>query len=198
MSDAAFAPLTFAPVAAERADETAVARGHAAGYAAGLRAAQSEFAARRAEFEAAATAELAAARARLDSLAAALGDAAERMRRSSAPVLEQADAALAAAAVELAAAILGREPDPTSVDVLERALAIAGDEVPRRVRLAPADAAVAADLAPAGVDLVADPAVESGSALIDLPHGEIDARIAASLVRARAALGRDATGEESR
>lgn len=187
MSDTTFAPLTFATVAtADRDDDAAAVRGHAAGYAAGRRVAERELEARLAELEAHAARELAEGRARIDAAVAALTDAAEQLARRSAPVLAEADAVLAAAAVELASAILAREPEPSSVAVLERALGIAGETPPRRVRLDPAAAALVT--APEGVEIVADPSVTRGSAIIDLARGEIDARLEASLDRARSAL----------
>jgi flagellar biosynthesis/type III secretory pathway protein FliH len=103
-------------------------------------------------------------------------------------VLADADRALATSAVELAAAILAREPLATSAQAVERALQVAGDLAPRRIRLAPSDQVTAAAHAPAGIELIADPSVPAGDAILDLPRGEIDARIAASLDRARAAL----------
>jgi flagellar assembly protein FliH len=187
-----FAPLLFADLAAPtagRADDPAVVRGHAAGYAAGLRAAELELAARRAELESLAARAAEESRRRLESALHALAAAAERLDARATPVLADADAALAGAAVELAAAILDREPAATSVEAVERALRVAGDTEPRRIRLAPSDAVQVAALAPAGVEIVPDPAVPAGDAIIDLPRGEIDARISASLERARAALG---------
>uniref|UniRef100_UPI0037852F5D FliH/SctL family protein n=1 Tax=Pseudolysinimonas sp. TaxID=2680009 RepID=UPI0037852F5D len=127
-------------------------------------------------------------RRRLESALGALDAAAGRLDARVAPVLADADTALAAAAVELAAAILDREPAPSSVDALDRALHIAGDLQPRRIRLAPSDLALLAGLAPAGLELVADSGVPAGDAIIDLPRGEIDARLSAALERARAAL----------
>jgi len=186
-----FAPLLFADLAAPaagRADDPAVVRGHAAGYAAGLRAAELELAARRAELDAEAALAAEEARRRLESVLGALGAAADRLDARTAPVLAEADRALAGSAVELAAAILGREPLASSVQAIERALQVAGDLAPRRIRLAPSDLIAAAAVAPAGIELVADPSVPAGDAIVDLPRGEIDARIAASLDRARAAL----------
>lgn len=186
-----FAPLRFADLAAPaagRSDDPAVVRGHAAGYAAGLRAAELELAARRAELETLAAEAAEESRRRLESALHALAAAAQRLDARTSPVLAEADAALAGAAVELAAAILDREPQASSAEAVERALRLAGDTAPRRIRLAPADAVQAAGLAPAGVEIVPDSAVPAGDAIVDLPRGEIDARLAESLDRARAAL----------
>lgn len=186
-----FAPLLFADLAApaaRRADDPAVVRGHAAGYAAGRRVADRELAARRAELEADAARVAEESRRRLESALGALEAAAGRLDARTAPVLAAADRTLAAAAVELAAAILAREPQASSVEAVERALRIAGDTVPRRIRLAPSDLAALPASTAEGVDLVADPAVAPGDAIVELPRGDVDARIGAALDRARAAL----------
>lgn len=193
-----FAPLLFADLTGStvgRADDPAVVRGHAAGYTAGLRVAERELASRRAQLEAEALAAAAESRRRLESALAALAAAGERLDARVAPVLADADRTLTAAAIELAAAILHREPVATPAETLSRALALAGDETPRRIRLHPADVVALGTLAPTGVELVADPTVMAGDAILDLAHGELDARLEASLARARAAFA-DATGEE--
>jgi len=190
-----FAPLLFADLAAPaagRADDPAVVRGHAAGYAAGRRVAELEYAARRAELEADAVRAAEESRRRLESALGALDAAAGRFDALAAPVLAEADRTLAASAVELAAAILDHEPVGTSREALDRALRVAGDLAPRRIRLAPSDLDALDGLAPAGVELVADTAVPAGDAILDLARGEIDARISASLARARAALAEEA------
>jgi len=195
-----FAPLLFADLAAPaagRADDPAVVRGHAAGYTAGRRVAERELAARRAELEAHAARDAEESRRRLESALGALGAAAGRLDALTAPVLAEADRTLAAAAVELAAAILDREPVASSVEAVERALQVAGDLVPRRIRLAPSDVAALAELPSTGIELVPDPSVPAGDAILDLPHGEIDARISASLDRARAALASSNGTEEA-
>ena len=186
-----FAPLLFADLtapAAGRADDPAVVRGHAAGYAAGLRVAERELDARRAQLEALASEAADEARRRVESALAALAAAAARLDARVAPVLADADRALTAAALELATAILDREPVATSAEALDRALALAGDETPRRIRLHPADVVALGAVAPESVEVVADPAVLAGDAIVDFTHGELDARIGASFDRARAAL----------
>jgi flagellar assembly protein FliH len=193
-----FAPLLFADLtapAAGRSDDPAVVRGHAAGYAAGLRVAERELVARRAELAAEAVLAAEESRRRVESALAALDAAAARLDARVAPVLADADRTLTAAALELATAILHREPVATPAEALDRALALAGDETPRRIRLHPADVVA---LGPAGasrVELVADVSVPAGDAVVELPHGEVDGRIQASLARVRTALA-DVTGEE--
>ncbi|MEN1977050.1 FliH/SctL family protein, partial [Cellulomonas sp. P4] len=120
-----------------------------------------------------------------------------------------------AAALELAAVVLGQEvaDAPTAARAALRRLR---EQDPRRevhtVRLHPRDLATvrAALAAPAatgdvpagdvlaglpdltGVELVADPALEPGDAVGELPDGYLDARIGAALDRARAALAASA------
>jgi len=190
LTDSAFAPLAFAPLpgTAPRSDDGAAVRGHATGYAAGRRVAERELTALRTRLEAELAAELAAARGRLDSAAAALTAAAGRLAALHAPVLASADRALAEAALELATVIIGREPAPSSIAALDRALGMSADLAPRRIRLNPGDAQAADGLAPAGVELVADPSIVAGDAVLELAHGELDARIGAALGRVRAAL----------
>lgn len=186
-----FAPLAFADLTAPaggRGDDPSVVRGHAAGYAAGLRVAEAELAARRAALEAEAAVAAEESRRRVESALAALDAAAGRLDARRAPVLADADRALTSAAVELAAAILTREPVATSTEALDRALALAGDATPRRIRLNPADLVALGTAAPAGIDLVADASIAAGDAVLDLADGELDARLSASLDRARAAL----------
>jgi flagellar assembly protein FliH len=135
-----------------------------------------------------------------DSLAV-LTAAARAAADRSAPVLASAESTLHAAAVQLAAAVLGRElaDGPASARAaLDRVLR-AGLEV-HTVRLSPRDhevlrvamapgAAVLADLpALTGVELVADPALAPGDAVGEYPDGYLDARIVDALDRARAAL----------
>ncbi|MFS2031944.1 hypothetical protein ACEN85_17785, partial [Curtobacterium sp. CT11-45] len=56
------------------------------------------------------------------------------------------------------------------------------------VRLSVADAARVAEL-DLPVPVVADPSLHDGDAVVDLPDGLLDARIATALDRARTALG---------
>jgi flagellar biosynthesis/type III secretory pathway protein FliH len=54
-------------------------------------------------------------------------------------------------------------------------------------------AVIVADGAPrAGLELVSDFTLERGDAVVDLAHGTLDARVGASLQRARAALAEGA------
>ncbi len=76
---------------------------------------------------------------------------------------------------------------------VRRALASIDRSVPVAVRLSPADAARVADV-DLPVPVVADPALRDGDAVVDLPDGILDARIATALDRARTALGVERQG----
>ncbi|GEA90144.1 FliH/SctL family protein [Cellulomonas cellasea] len=180
-------------VEAER--ERARSAGYAAGFAAGAseaaRAAQVEaehVAARRASEDARRAAEHAAA---LD----ALGRAAQVAAARTAPVLAHAEARLHAAALELAAAVLGTEltdGERSARAALARVLGHPLVPGVHTVRLHPRDVAAlqAAGGVPAaaGVEVVADPALAPGDAVGEHPDGYLDGRIDAALDRARAVL----------
>jgi flagellar assembly protein FliH len=197
-TDTGFAELTYPSLvtsaAVDAETERARVRGHAAGYAAGLRAAEAKAAIvaeqSRAEREAlrgdAATA--------LRSALSALEAAAVRVAEVDALVLADSDSSLAAAAIELAEAILGHElaeGDRSARTALARALQAVDPAVILAVHLSPVDLAVvtAAGLAPAGLDLVSDVSLERGDAIVEVPEGRVDARISSALDRARAAIG---------
>ncbi|WP_420367620.1 hypothetical protein [Curtobacterium sp. L1-20] len=185
-------------------------RGHAAGYAAGLRAAQAETDALRARLEAEHTALTASMQADTARRIAVLDAATTAMLSQVAPVLDTAEQSVAAAAVDLAEAVVGyairssrpsgaattgpedtgREARATSgaEATLTRALASIDRTVAVAVRLSVADAARVAHL-DLPVPVVADPALSDGDAVVDLPDGLLDARIRTALERARTALG---------
>jgi flagellar assembly protein FliH len=185
-------------------------RGHAAGYTAGLRAAQAETDALRARLQAEHTALTASLRADTVRRIAVLDAATNAMLSTVAPVLSDAEASVASAATDLAEAIVGYEirasrpavgPDADrearitsgAETTVRRALASIDRSVPVAVRLSPADAARVADV-DLPVPVVADPALRDGDAVVDLPDGILDARIATALDRARTALGVELQG----
>jgi flagellar assembly protein FliH len=186
-------------------------RGHAAGYAAGLRAAQAETDALRVRLEAEHAARLASMHADTARRIAVLDAATNAMLSQVTPVLDAAEQSVAAAAVDLAEAVVGyairasRPSDaasggPADAHSLEarvgsgaeatvlRALASIDRTVAVAVRLSVGDAARVADL-DLPVPVVADPTLSDGDAVVDLPDGLLDARIATALDRARTALG---------
>ncbi|WIB31204.1 hypothetical protein [Curtobacterium sp. MCSS17_005] len=212
-------PVLADPAGRERASSADV-RGHAAGYTAGLRAAQAETDALRARLEAEHAARITALQADTARRIAVLDAATNAMLSTVAPVLADAEASVASAAVDLAEAIVGNvvrasrpAHDATVVDdpdgqgsreariasgaeaTVRRALASVDRTVPVAVRLSPADAARVAGL-DLPVPVVADGALRDGDAVVDLPDGMLDARIATALDRARTALGVDATGAD--
>jgi flagellar assembly protein FliH len=217
LSETTFARVVYpsigAPTTASDVDREARAdvRGHAAGYAAGLRAADAEAAARRAAVEAGFAARAAELEAQHAEALRALRAATTAFAARAEPVLAEAETTLVAAALQLAEAVVGYEirasrptvghlSDSGSGDGLEgriasgaratveRALASVDRTVATAVRLSPADAAALAgdDL---GVPVVADHGLRDGDAVVDLPDGLLDARIATALDRARTALG---------
>ncbi|TDN42862.1 flagellar assembly protein FliH [Curtobacterium flaccumfaciens] len=186
-------------------------RGHAAGYAAGLRAAQAETDALRARLEAEHAARVASMQADTARRIAVLDAATNAMLSQVTPVLEAAEQSVAAAALDLAEAVVGysirasRPSDaatagPADAHSLEargasgaeatvmRALASVDRTVAVAIRLSVGDAARVAAL-DLPVPVVADPTLSDGDAVVDLPDGLLDARIATALDRARTALG---------
>jgi flagellar assembly protein FliH len=200
-ADLSFSPIAYPSLRAgafEDEIELARTKGHAAGYAAGLRLAAAD--ATRAEERAAAEVASQLESSRIAVLVAlrALDAAAELFATLSLPVLEEADATLAEASIELAGAIAGWRPEDAetaAAAAVRRAIAGAGATEILAVRLNPTDfeliGADAAELA--SVTVIADPSIGRGDALVDLADGRVDARIASAFERARAAL----MGEES-
>jgi flagellar assembly protein FliH len=188
--DAAFAPLNF-PAVGRRTDDDASVRGHAAGYAAGRKKAEQELDELRTALALDAQSRSESAAADLRLAVAALERSAELLRAHEVPALESVDAAIAAAAFELAEAIVGYELSAAPGSA-RAALARATDAVPvavTRIRLNPEDSAlIALHELGAGVVVVDDPSVERGGAILDIEHGSIDARVSTALARAKAAL----------
>lgn len=181
-------------------------RGHAAGYAAGLRAAQAETDALRARLEAEHAARLAALHAEAVRRVQVLDAATAALLSQVVPVLRDAEESLVQASLDLAEAVVGysvrtarsaadgvddgREapPAPGAEATVRRALAAVDATVALAVRVSPADAACVAD-AGLTVPVVGDPSLRDGDAVVDLPDGMLDARLGAALDRARDALG---------
>lgn len=191
MSEPAFASMMFPQLRAAQPDPHAQASGHAAGYAAGRR---------EAELEAAAAAELAQAEAdaarrladeQLRSAVAALAAAADGFRARTMPLFDTLDAALLAAAVEIAEAMLQRELEDregSALDAVRRALAGVGEEPVRRIRMNPADVARAGAVTSA-LEVIADSDIAPGDAVAELEHGMLDARLTNAVARVRGLIG---------
>jgi flagellar assembly protein FliH len=159
--------------------DAAYLAGHAQGLAEGRATAATENEAERAA--------LVHARVAAEHLVAELGAAVEEARRQRALALDGLAAELAEAAIVLATAVVGREPT-TGTEALARALALVPGTATVTARLHPDDLET---LDPAGhpaVTLQADPSVERGGCVLDLPDATIDAQLGPALERARAAL----------
>jgi flagellar assembly protein FliH len=195
-TDTVFSPVTYPAVGDVRSDritEQARVHGHSAGYAAGRRDAERDVE----ELRRSLAAEYAAKGAALDSIVqsslAALALATARLDAWERETMAAADLALASAAIELAEGILGRElsssPDSART-AIDRALSQAGRVEAGAVRLNPIDhaAIIASGKVDASLRLLIDPSLARGDAILDLPDGYIDARIATALDRARAAI----------
>jgi flagellar assembly protein FliH len=191
-----FAPLVFpelaTPVTGEIAERARV-QGHAAGYAAGRREAAAVLERERAAQRSQADHLLATEIVRLRNAAAALEAAAATLTAQTVAAHAATDEAMLAAAVDIAELVLGRElldRPASAIAAVRRALAVAGETPALIVRLHPEDVPAAAALADEhpGLRFVADPALDRGDAVADLPDGRVDARIGAALDRVRAAF----------
>ncbi len=195
-TEESFSPLTYPSLhdpARERLEAESRVRGHAAGYAAGLReaAGHAAVAAERADAE-----RLDAAResaARLAHAVQVLESAASALTRSAVPVITDVEETLCAAALELAEAVIGYEladGGNSARSVVARAITAPLPFTVHTVRLHPADLAAvrAAGAAPAEVGLVPDPALAPGDAVAEYADGFLDSRISTALARVRTAL----------
>lgn len=169
------------------------ARGHASGYAAGLRAAAAETERLRAQLRAEQEADQAAGRQEIHRSVEVLNRAVRSLEQAVMPVAEQVQDSLAAAAIDLAEALLGQELNDAETSAraaLTRALTGVPRSEVRAVRLHPEDLA-ALDLetiSAVDVKLKADRTLNPGDAVTDFTHGYLDATLSAAVDRARAAL----------
>lgn len=192
-----FVVAAFPAVAAVSGSPAAEAAGRAAGYVAGRRAAEAELA----DLRAAAESEIADQRrlgaARIENALAALAAAADGFTSQALPHLGAIDDALLAAAVEIAEAILQhelRDETAAAVAAARRALDVDDPVQLRRVRMHPADLDIVRELGELPVEGVADPALARGDAIADFAHGSVDARLGTAVARVRAALLADTDG----
>jgi flagellar assembly protein FliH len=178
---------------ADRIETQSRTRGHAAGYAAGLRAAEKELLEQQGARDAEHAEAMRAGRAAIERALAVLAAAARAADARLVPVLQESEHALAAAAIDLAEAVLGHElsdGDRSARAALGRALGTVSSTELSSIRMNPADLAlIDAELrARAGVELIADASLQRGDAIASMPDGYLDARIGTALSRARAAL----------
>jgi flagellar assembly protein FliH len=174
------------------AEAQARTRGHASGYAAGMRAAEATLRAERQQAEAEHAELLDAARRRADSLAALLAAAVDAVNERTAPVLDQAQQAVATASIELAEAIIGVEladGETAARSIVARTLRTVDPAVVLVVRVHPETLAALDEPAlVTGVTYTADATLQPGDAVVDFADGYLDARIDTAIARARAAL----------
>ncbi|MSR99996.1 MULTISPECIES: FliH/SctL family protein [unclassified Arthrobacter] len=182
----------------ERAVERGRTQGHAAGYAAGMHAAAAETARLREELRIRFDAETAALRARADHALQLLNNAEQSLAKLTVPVVAEVQDSLAAAALDLAEALLGRElanGETSARAALDRALSGVDTRLVHQVRMHPADLAVLGDdvLNQAGVVFTPDASLKRGDAVTEFPDGFLDATLGTALARAKAALLGDDT-----
>ncbi|MET1042644.1 MAG: FliH/SctL family protein [Microbacteriaceae bacterium] len=195
-TDLAFSPVAYPVLRGaneQKLQAQAHAAGHTAGYTEGLRAAAADTAAVRARVEQESAASIRRAEEQTARALAALAMAARALDDRTVPVIIDAQNTLAAAAIDLAEAILGYElaqGENTARAALDRALCSVDPDTVRSVRMNPDDLADldAATRAAAAVTLVADPTLSRGDAITEFPDGYLDARIGTALDRARDAL----------
>jgi flagellar assembly protein FliH len=198
-SDLGFTPMTLSPLRSLVADgeqTRGFVRGHSAGYAAGLRAAESDNAARAAELAAEHARALAEIKAQLAVTVASLHAAVDGVHAAVLPVVAEAQDTLVATAMDLAEAVVGAALSDSGFGA-RAAVARALGEPPATgaftVRMNPLDLAQLDGqiLALAGVSFVADAGLDAGDAMADFESGYLDARISTALARARTALRED-------
>jgi flagellar assembly protein FliH len=195
-TDTAFTVLTFPSLRGDERDDSAVrarASGHAAGYAAGLRAADLELKGRLAELDAEREAMARHVQARLDRSVELLAAAARALAARTTPVLAEAQDAVAASAIALAEAIVGVELsdiETSARSAMTRALAEVDLSLVQSVRMNPLDLEVLdpSAVAATGVVFTADSTITRGDAITEFPVGFLDARIETATARARAAI----------
>lgn len=195
----AFDLPAFPPLAAVRDRSQEVAErsarlredGYAAGYQAGLDAAEEEISRDRDEHRQAAR--------RLGAAAAALEEAARGLANRDEVTLGELEREAVALGIALATELVGRElaatPEPV-VDALRRAVALVPDRGDPVVRVHPADEATTREAIDAGilgwsgdVSVVADGGVEPGGCIVDVGPCRVDAQIGSAIERLRAAAG---------
>ena len=196
MSSEVFSALAY-PVlrdeAVARIEEQARVRGHAAGYADGaararVEAAEAQQRARAAEAEAAQQAQV-----RVNEVLASLNAAVDALHARTLPVLEALEHQVAAAAVELAEALLQRElraGEDSARSALSRALNPATPAPVHTIRMNPRDLAALPEELGSQVQaaLVPDPSLDRAEAVAEYPNGYLDARLSTAVNRIKAAL----------
>jgi flagellar assembly protein FliH len=153
--------------------------GYRDGYAAGIAAAQDELDAMAKQYA-----------TTVGQLMSALTEAAAELRTRATIEMAQIEDDVAAAALAVAEAVIGRElalADAPGQDAIARALALApaGDAI---VRLHPDDVATAGGDFGRELTILADPTVEPGGCIVEIGACTIDAQISNALERVRETL----------
>ncbi|MCC3276456.1 hypothetical protein LJ753_11315 [Arthrobacter sp. zg-Y20] len=199
MSTETFSRLVYTALGA--ADEAQLnaqveARGHAAGYAAGLRAAAADTELLRRTLQEQYEDEMRHGQERVNRSLAALNAAVFSLEGRTVALMAEMQDTLAAAAMDLAEALLRREladDDASARSALARALEGVDTDLVQRVRMHPVDLAALDEdtLRRARVDFVGDPSLPRGDAVTEFPDGYLDASLSSAVERARAALLED-------
>lgn len=196
LTEPSFRALSFPSLGrtdTERIETEARTRGHAAGYAAGLRVAEKAMLEQELARDAEHAEQLRAGQAAVEQAIELLTTAVRSADARLLPILQESQDTLAAAAIDLAEAVIGHElsDGPGSARAaLFRALDAVAPAEPSSVRLNPGDLALIDPevRARSGVALVADASLQPGDAIADMPNGYLDARIGTALSRAKATL----------
>ncbi|HEV7848760.1 MAG TPA: FliH/SctL family protein [Mycetocola sp.] len=196
LTEPSFRALSFPSLGrtdTERIETEARTRGHAAGYAAGLRVAEKAMLEQELARDAEHAEQLRAGQAAVEQAIELLTTAVRSADARLLPILQESQDTLAAAAIDLAEAVIGHElsDGPGSARAaLLRALDAVAPAEPSSVRLNPGDLALIDPevRARSGVALVADASLQPGDAIADMPNGYLDARIGTALSRAKATL----------
>ncbi|WP_375387795.1 FliH/SctL family protein [uncultured Amnibacterium sp.] len=190
-------PLAFPELVKDETPEVrerARVQGHAAGYAAGRKAATETLASDRAALRAEADRALGVQIEGLRSALDAVGQAAAELNGQTTMAMEGTEEAVLSAAIEIAGMILGRaiaeDRDGAAVAALRRALDAAGPAPIRVVRMHPDDIELVRMIAEEqpGMQVLPDARIARGDAMVDLPDGVIDATITGAVERVRRAL----------
>ncbi len=196
MTSPAFTAIAYPAVRSRPqsdADDQARARGYAAGYAQGAREAERELAARREQLDGEAAEAASRAEALLRLRIGAVDTLLHALEARLEPVVANAQDSLAAAAVDLAEAVLGvelRDAGTSAKSIVSRVLASVDASEVTVVRVHPGELPLLTGLfgTHEAIHLVADDSLDRGDAVAELPNGFVDARISTALERARCAL----------
>ena len=177
----------------EQRGEQARVSGHAAGYVAGLRAAEREIDAMRAALQNEHNAAVRDATARLDARIALLDAAADALDARTVPLLQAVNDSIAEGAIDVAEAVVAAElsgAGASAASALRRAFATVEADAVHTVRLNPDDLETlgGSALQRPRVRFVPDPALAPGDAVSEFADGYLDARVSTAFARARLAV----------